>query len=106
MEMTVSEIQVVPIKPKGGLVGFASIVLNNNFYIGSIGIFTRPHGGYRLTYPTRKSSNHSLPIFHPINKNAANLVEQAVICKFEEIINGYNGLQASGQHEYKIGDNK
>lgn len=92
MENKISEIQITPIKPMDGLVGFASIVLNDSFYLGSIGIFTRPQGGYRLTYPTRKGLGGSMNIFHPINKVAAEQVEQAVISKFEEIAGSYNTL--------------
>lgn len=85
MNKRISELQVVPIKPNDGLVGFASFIFEDNFYFGSIGIYTRPQGGYRLTYPTRGSYN----IFHPINKEIANEIEQEVIAKFEEVTKSY-----------------
>lgn len=88
MEEKVKEIQIIPIKPRDGLVGFASLLFDNSFYFGSIGIYTRPQGGYRLTYPTRKTSTCTLPIFHPINKEIASAIEQAVIEKFEQVVNG------------------
>lgn len=84
----VTEIQIIPVKPKDGLVAFASFIINDSFYFASIGIYTRPQGGYRLTYPTRKSFSGSLPIFHPINKEIACMIEDAVISKYEEIIAG------------------
>lgn len=83
----ISEVQVVPIKPANGLVGFASIVFDDSFYLGSIGIFARPNGRYRLTYPTRKSACGGINVFHPINRSTAQQIEQAVISKFEEVIN-------------------
>lgn len=83
MRSRISEIQVTPIKPIDGLVGFASLVFDNSFYLGSIGIFTRPRGGFRLTYPTRKRLN----VFHPINKEIADEIEMAVVLKFEEVRN-------------------
>ena len=53
--MEITEIQITPIKPKNGLVAFASIVLENNIHLGSIGIYTKLDGsGYRITYPTKK----------------------------------------------------
>ncbi len=52
--MSISEIQVIPIKPQDGLVAFVSFDLDNCLYLGSIDIITRPQGGYRLTYPTKK----------------------------------------------------
>lgn len=82
MTSKISEINIMPIKPDNGLVGFASIVFDNNFYLGSIGIFTRPQGGYRLTYPTRNGIN----VFHPINKPIAEAIEQQVTEKFEQIL--------------------
>lgn len=88
MQSKVTEIQIIPIKPVDGLVGFASFIFDNSFYFASIGIYTRPKGGYRLTYPTRKTSTNSLPIFHPINKEISSMIEEAVISKYEEIMSG------------------
>ena len=89
MGTIISEIQIIPIKPNNGLVGFASFVFNNCFYISSIGIYTRPQGGYRLTYPTRKGANGSFNIIHPINKETADQIERVVIEKFEEVTKSY-----------------
>lgn len=86
MQNKVSEIQITPVKPKDGLVAFASFIFDNSFYCASIGIYTRLKGGYRLTYPTRKSATNSLPIFHPINKEVATMIEETVIEKYEAII--------------------
>jgi len=88
MEDKVTQIQIIPVKPKDGLVAFVSFTFDNSFYFSSIGIYTRLQGGYRLTYPTRKSFTTSLPIFHPINKEIASMIEEAVIRKYEEIITG------------------
>ncbi len=85
MEQKITDIQIIPVKPKDGLVAFASFVFDDSFYFASIGIYTRPQGGHRLTYPTRKSLNNSLPIFHPINKEIASMIEEAVISKYIEI---------------------
>lgn len=87
MKPKLSEIQIIPIKPKNGLVAFASFVLGGSLYLGSIGIVTRPQGGYRLTYPTKKVGNRNINIFHPINKKFAEAIEKAVIKKFEDVMN-------------------
>ncbi len=86
MNKNIKDIQIIPVKPKDGLVGFVSFIFNDSFYFASIGIYTRPNGGYRLTYPTRKSLTNSLPIFHPINKETASMIEEAVISKYEEVV--------------------
>ncbi|MFC1894802.1 hypothetical protein ACFLYH_02525 [Candidatus Dependentiae bacterium] len=58
MQNRVTEIQIITVKPRDGLVAFASFIFENSFYVASIGIYIRPQGGYRLTYPTRKSSTN------------------------------------------------
>jgi len=85
-KMKITEIQITPIKPKYGLVAFASIVLENMLYLGSIGVYTRIDGtGYRITYPTKKIGNKDINIFHPINNETSKMVEEAIISKTEEI---------------------
>lgn len=91
MQDRVTDVQIIPIKPKDGLVGFASFIFNDSFYFGSIGIYTRPQGGFRLSYPTRKISNQNISIFHPINKDVASLIDQAIIGKFEEVFDASKG---------------
>ena len=50
MTITISEVNISLIKPQNGLIGFASLILEGNFYIGSIGVHQRLDGsGYRLT---------------------------------------------------------
>ncbi len=82
----ISEIQVTPIKPVNGLVGFVSFVLDGFLYLGSIGVITRPQGGYRLTYPTKTSGSKNLNIFYPINKSFADFIETTVLQEFERVI--------------------
>lgn len=84
-EITITEVQIIPIKPKDGLVGFASVIFNNYLYLGSIGIYTRPEGGFRLTYPTRKAGNKNINVFYPIRKEVAVILEKVIINKFEEV---------------------
>ncbi len=86
----ITEVQIIPIKPKCGLVAFTSFVLDNSLYLGSIGIVTRPQGGYRLVYPTRQTGNKSMNIFHPINKPFAEVLEHEVIKRFEDVMNKSN----------------
>lgn len=90
MKTKLTEIQIIPIKPQNGLVGFASFILNDRLYLGSIGILTRPKGGYRLVYPTKKVGDKSLNIFYPINRETAQLIESKVVKQFEEVMNNYD----------------
>lgn len=82
----IAEVQITPIKPRNGLVAFASFVLDGNLYLSSIGIITRPQGGYRLVYPTKRVGGRDIDMFHPINKHFASAVEAVVIAKLEDVM--------------------
>jgi len=86
MTNRLTEIQIIPIKPQGGLIAFASFVLDDNLYLGSIGVVTRPQGGYRLTYPTKKVGMKDINIFHPINKAFAEAIEKEVLEQLEKVM--------------------
>lgn len=85
--MNITEIQISPVKPQNGLVAFASFVLGDGLYCGSVGIVTRPNGGYRLVYPTRQVGNRQLNVYYPISTKLGGLIEQAVINRYEEVVN-------------------
>lgn len=85
--LRLSEVSVTPIKPNQGLVAFASFVINDSLYCGSVGIVTRPDGGYRLVYPSRLVSRRQLNIFHPISNEIGQAIQVAVISKYEEVLN-------------------
>jgi DNA-binding cell septation regulator SpoVG len=82
----VTEINVIPIRPKNGLVALASCVIDGKFYIGSIGIYTKLKGGYRITYPNKKSGSSVINIFHPITKELGDMIETEVISTYEELL--------------------
>ena len=83
----ITEIQITPIKPKNGLVAFASFVLFESVYCSSIGIITRPQGGYRLLFPTKKVGDRNISIFNPINCDFGDHVTKEVIKTYEEVTN-------------------
>lgn len=83
--MTISEVQIVPVKPQDGLVGFASCVLAECYYIGSIAIYTRLDGGFRLVYPSKKLGERNLHYHHPINREMNRAIEEAVMERAKSI---------------------
>ena len=87
MEKTkVGEITIIPIKPKNGLVALATCVLDEKIYLGSIGIYTKLKGGYRLTYPNKKVGENAINLYHPITKECGDNIEQAIIKKYEDLM--------------------
>lgn len=83
--MKVSEVNVVPIRPKDGLVAFASCVVDDSLYLGSIAVHTRPSGEYRLVFPTKMIGDTRVNVFNPINKGAGVAIAEAVTKKCDEI---------------------
>jgi len=87
--LKISEIQIIPVKPKNGLVAFTSCVVNDAFYIGNIAIYTSHNypGGYRLVYPSKFLPNgKEVNCFHPINRDAGEIISNAIISRFKQII--------------------
>lgn len=85
----ISEVQIMPIKLKDGLVGFASLVFNKSLYLSGLGIYTRisGEGGYRITYPIRKGPRgEPINVYHPLNKDVGQAIEKAITEKYEEMI--------------------
>jgi DNA-binding cell septation regulator SpoVG len=92
-KLIVTEIQIIPIKPLNGLVAFASAVINNQFHIGNIAIYTATTSklGYRLVFPNKKlNSGQVIDCFYPISKEAGTLVSEAIIKKYIEIMGNFN----------------
>lgn len=81
-----NEIQITPIKPVNGLVAFASFVLFESIYCSSVGIITRPEGGFRLLYPTKKVGGRDMGLFYPISKEVGLLIEKEVIEKLKDVM--------------------
>ena len=81
---TITEIEIIPIKPRNGLVAFANFVLDKKFFMSSIAIHSKKDlSGYRLTYPKKNNFN----LFHPINRETSKIVEKAVISEFKNVMN-------------------
>lgn len=84
----ITELQLIPIKAVNGLVFFASFVINNDFYVGNVAIFTKRDGsGFRCVYPTKKIKNgQQINSFYPINYEVGQQIEEAVTQKAFELL--------------------
>lgn len=88
-EIVVSEIQIIPVKPNNGLIAFASCVINNQFYLGNIAIYTSPSSdsGFRLVYPAKiLPTGKQIHCAHPINKSVGVKIHDAIVGRYKEII--------------------
>ena len=102
--MMVSEIQIVPVKPKGGLVAFASCVIDDSLFVGNIAIYTSLSNteGYRLVFPTKALANgKEIQCVHPINREAGQKISRAIINKYEDLSMLMEGHLHSTSFAYK-----
>ncbi|MBL8014386.1 MAG: SpoVG family protein [Candidatus Omnitrophica bacterium] len=104
MNHQITEIQITPIKPQNGIVAFASLLLDGCLYLGSIAVMTRPQGGYRLVFPTKKLGTRDINLFHPIEKNFAQSIEKAVIDELEKVMNRNDRHDCFNTQPYRISD--
>jgi DNA-binding cell septation regulator SpoVG len=85
--MKISEISIDLVKPKDGLVAFASLVIEDAIYLGNIGVIKRlEEESYRLVYPTRKVGEKNFNIYYPINKESGQVIEKAVNKRLKEVL--------------------
>ena len=89
--MTISEINIFPLKNNNGLISFASCVLDGNIYLGDIAIYTSPTtpSGFRLAFPNSKviSNNKKIKVYHPINKETGEAIHKAIVSKYKGLMN-------------------
>jgi DNA-binding cell septation regulator SpoVG len=87
-EIRVTEVQIIPVRPRDGLVAFASCVINGAFYAGNIAIHTSTMApdGLRLVYPDKTLPNGKvINCFHPITKEAGEKIKKAIVSKYLDI---------------------
>jgi len=85
--MRVTEVDIAFVKPKNGLIAFASVVLDDQLFLSGIAIHQKMSGdGYRLTYPTRKVGGEQFDLFHPIRRPVGIAIEQAIVAKLKNVV--------------------
>lgn len=99
--MKISEIKICPVKPQDGLVAFASVVIDDNIYLGSIAVYTRLDGSYRILYPTKRIGTKYLNVFHPINSECGKQLENLIIKKCNELFERSND-DRHGKTDYEL----
>ena len=89
--MQVTEVDIAFVKPREGLIAFASVVLDDQIYLSGIAIHRKLVGsGYRLTYPTRKVGEAQFSVFHPIRKPIGLAIEEAIFAKLKDVLSKHD----------------
>ena len=86
-QITISEIQIIPVKPKNGLVAFVSFILNESLFVSSVAIYTRLENPdqYRLVYPSKQIGNKDTRILYPIKKEVGGYIEKQVSDQYNKL---------------------
>jgi stage V sporulation protein G len=82
-----TEIEIVPVRPRNGLVAYCSAVYNNSLYMGNIALIKRKDGSYKLGYPSKKVGEDYIPICNPINRETHDQLLEAITNKAEVVFN-------------------
>lgn len=77
----ISQIHFQPVRPREGLLGFASFVIDDLYAIGGVGVHARMNrSGIRLVYPVKKLiDGTSIALFYPLSKDVGDKIEDAVL---------------------------
>jgi stage V sporulation protein G len=88
-QITISEIQIVPVKANNGLIAFASFLINNSLFVSSVAVYTRldGRGKYRLVYPSKLVGSKEVNIFYPVTKEVGFEIEKEVTTAVQNILN-------------------
>ena len=85
--MEITKISIRPIRPKEGLIGFATIEMDHSLELTGIGIFTNlKNGGYRVTYPTKKINDVDAYIYRPISDIMSKKISDAILKECEKLL--------------------
>jgi len=91
----ISEVNIIPIKPNEGHLGFCSFMIDKKFYVGSVAIFSTREGGIRLVYPKKGE----IDCFHPIKQEVGQFITETVSNKFNNFLKlNENGKKENAQN--------
>lgn len=87
----ISEIQIIPLRSQDSeLVAFANFTLAEAVRCKSVAVLRKLHGGYRLTYPTKKLGSKHENYYFPINNAVGREIEDVVIAEYKRVVGAHN----------------
>ena len=93
---TISDIQIVFLRPQNGLLGFASIAINDCIRVDGIAIYSSPthHLKYRINFPTKKlASGRHVPCFYPYRKEIEEHITKAVVEEYLRLEDNFHYVE-------------
>ena len=87
-DLKISEISIEPIASKNGLLGFTNFVINDDFKICNVAIYSCPSSssGIRLVFPQKEYNGLHLNTIYPIHQVAYEVCALAVANAYRELM--------------------
>lgn len=87
--MEINDVQIIKVKGKGQLLAYANVVLNQGIVLKGIKLIDGSRGKF-IVMPSqtliRKKEIKKFEYYHPINNEARDILAQAIIDKYLEVI--------------------
>jgi hypothetical protein len=86
-DLKITDVQIIPIQPKAGHIGFVNFVLQNAMRISSVAIFTslKNIGDYRLVWPAKKVNERLIYYSLPVNKGIQKYILEVLTPEIKKI---------------------
>jgi DNA-binding cell septation regulator SpoVG len=98
--MHVTEVDITFVKPKDGLVAFASVVLDDQIFLSGIAIHQKLVGsGHRSDLPDPEGRGHTVHLFHPIRKPIGLVIKEAILEKLKDVMSKHD----AGHDRFDVG---
>jgi len=101
-DLRVSDIQIMPLTPKDGLVAIASFIINECLFVGDVAVFTSFTNplGFRLVYPDKILRNGKrINCVYPITREAGQTISEAVIGKYKKLMTRANTGEGKNMYQ-------
>ncbi|MDY6934349.1 MAG: SpoVG family protein [Spirochaetota bacterium] len=86
MEDIITEVRVFPKDNLGKTLGFANITLMNKFVVKNLRIVQGEKGIFIGMPSNKKKNGEFIDLFFPITQEARDLITNAILHKYEEVI--------------------
>lgn len=86
-DLTISDIQVIPVNPNKGLIGFISFTIQKAIRLNSVAVFTSLTniGKYRLVWPAKKVNERLIYYSLPIDKKTQKYILEQLTPEIKKI---------------------
>lgn len=98
--MKIKNVNIAPVSPDNGLIAFASLTIDDDVLLSSIAVYKKLDGGLRLLYPSKRVRNNDVTVFHPLNREASKLIENAIFKECKNVIN--KGCENDGYSSFGL----